>query len=63
MPPGGGNDSLARLAASKLGEALGQTVAVENKPSANGVIAMRAASRAAPLRNTNMRRDTCSMRS
>ncbi len=48
FPPGGGNDSLARLAASKLGEALGQIVVVENKPGANGVIAMRQAGRAAP---------------
>src|ERR1700704_7128356 len=48
FPPGGGNDTLARIVASKLSAALGQQVVVDNRPGANGVIAMRAAARAAP---------------
>ena len=48
FPPGGGNDTLARIVASKLGSALGQQVVVDNRGGANGVVAMRAAARAAP---------------
>jgi tripartite-type tricarboxylate transporter receptor subunit TctC len=48
FPPGGGNDTLARIVASKLSAALGQQVVVDNRPGANGVIAMRTAARAAP---------------
>lgn len=44
---GGGTDILARLVAEKLGEQLGQSVVVDNKPGANGMIAMRAVERAA----------------
>jgi tripartite-type tricarboxylate transporter receptor subunit TctC len=36
---GGGSDFFARAIAPKMGEALGQTVVVENRPGGNGVIA------------------------
>ena len=48
FPPGGGNDTMARIVATKLAAALGQHVVVDNRPGANGVIAMRTAVRAAP---------------
>jgi tripartite-type tricarboxylate transporter receptor subunit TctC len=34
--PGGGNDILARVVGAKIGERLGQTVIIENKPGAAG---------------------------
>ena len=48
FPPGGGNDTLARIVATKLSAALGQQVIVDNRGGANGTIAIRAAVRAAP---------------
>ena len=36
--PGGGHDAMARIVAQKLGPRLGQTVVVENKPGAGGMI-------------------------
>jgi tripartite-type tricarboxylate transporter receptor subunit TctC len=39
FPPGGPNDLLMRLIAPGIGERLGRTVVVENKPGANGEIA------------------------
>jgi tripartite-type tricarboxylate transporter receptor subunit TctC len=47
-PAGGGADLLARSVSDKLGEALGQTIVVENKPGANGIIGTDAVAKAAP---------------
>jgi tripartite-type tricarboxylate transporter receptor subunit TctC len=46
--PGGGTDILARLMAEKLGADLGQTIVIDNKPGANGALALRAVERAKP---------------
>ena len=47
-PPGGATDTLARLLAPRLGEALGQPVIVDNRPGSNGNLASEAVARAAP---------------
>ena len=47
-PPGGATDTLARVFAPRLGEALAQPVIVENRPGSNGNLAMEATARAAP---------------
>ena len=48
VPPGGPADTLARLVAPKLTEALGHTVVIDNRPGANGNIAYETAARAMP---------------
>ena len=45
-PPGGATDTLARVFAPKLGEALGQPVIVDNRPGSNGNVASEATARA-----------------
>ncbi len=48
FPPGGGSDLVARLVAKPLGERLGQSVVVDNKPGAGGNIAAEMLTRAVP---------------
>jgi len=47
-PAGGGADLMARIIAPRLGEALGQSVVVDNKPGASGQIAGAHVARATP---------------
>ena len=46
--PGAGNDLIARLIAPKLSETIKQTVVVENRPSANGIVGSELVARATP---------------
>ncbi len=46
--PGGGNDIVGRLLGTKLGEAWGQQVVIDNRPGAGGNIAAETTARAAP---------------
>ncbi len=48
FPAGGATDILARALSQKLGEKLGQTVVVENRPGAGGTIGADAAAKASP---------------
>jgi tripartite-type tricarboxylate transporter receptor subunit TctC len=48
LPPGGVMDGLTRIVAERLAQRLGQSVIVENKPGANGMIAASAVAGADP---------------
>jgi len=48
FPPGGAADILGRIAAQRLGEALGQQVVVDNRGGAGGLIATEIAMKGAP---------------
>ena len=52
VPPGGSIDFLARLLADQISSTTGQTMIVESKPGAGGIIAAEAVARAAPDGNT-----------
>lgn len=47
-PAGGGSDFLARQLAPQLGKQLGQTLVIENRPGAAGIIGTDVAAKAAP---------------
>ncbi len=48
FPPGGSNDIVARMLATQLGEKLGQSVVIENKGGAGGVVGTDMVAKAAP---------------
>jgi tripartite-type tricarboxylate transporter receptor subunit TctC len=47
-PPGGASDVTARLLGQKLAEAWGQQAVVDNRPGANGIVALEHVARSAP---------------
>jgi tripartite-type tricarboxylate transporter receptor subunit TctC len=46
--PGGTTDIVARLIASKMGPALGQSVVIDNRPGANGIVGSEIVAKSAP---------------
>jgi tripartite-type tricarboxylate transporter receptor subunit TctC len=48
FPAGGVADVTARLIGQRLGEALGQTIVIENRPGASGTLGVDAATKSAP---------------
>jgi tripartite-type tricarboxylate transporter receptor subunit TctC len=48
FPPGGPTDLVARVLAQQVGQQLGQTVVVDNRPGANGNIGNALVAKAAP---------------
>jgi tripartite-type tricarboxylate transporter receptor subunit TctC len=48
QPPGGGIDAVARAVSTRLAEALGQTVIVDNRPGANGSVAAELTAKSPP---------------
>src|SRR2546423_6709158 len=47
-PPGGASDVTARLIGAKMTEAWGQQVVIDNRPGANGIIALEYVAKSAP---------------
>jgi tripartite-type tricarboxylate transporter receptor subunit TctC len=47
-PPGGGTDVIARIVQSRLAEALGQQIVIENRGGAGGALGTEVAAKAAP---------------
>lgn len=47
-PPGGASDVTARLIGAKMSEAWGQQVVIDNRPGANGIIALEFVAKSAP---------------
>lgn len=39
FPPGGGNDTIARMVGQKLSERIGQAIVIDNRPGAGGIVA------------------------
>jgi tripartite-type tricarboxylate transporter receptor subunit TctC len=48
FPPGGGTDIAGRLISAKLAEILGQTIVIDNRGGAGGMIGTRAVGQSAP---------------
>lgn len=48
FPPGGSNDIIGRLLAQQVGERVGQTVVVDNRPGAGSTLGIDIASKSAP---------------
>src|SRR4051812_10922633 len=48
FPPGGSNDSAARILANGLSERWGTPVVVENRPGGTGMVALQTVANAAP---------------
>ncbi|WP_186332147.1 Bug family tripartite tricarboxylate transporter substrate binding protein [Bordetella genomosp. 13] len=48
FPPGGATDVLARELGKEMGQALGQSIVIVNRPGAGGLIGMQAGARAEP---------------
>ena len=48
FPPGGGNDTMARLFGQKYSERFGQSVVIDNRPGAGGNLAAELVAKAAP---------------
>lgn len=46
--PGGGGDAVVRIISAKLGERLGQSIVIENRPGASGYIGAQAVATSAP---------------
>lgn len=61
FPAGSGPDSVVRLVGDKLSKAWGQQLIVENRPGANGFIAIEAAKKAAPDGYTLVQMDDAHM--